>query len=331
MKNNIYINDKLIKEFNQTDQKKYFLLEDNSQIYNIRNLKNYKIQIKCLDCNKLNYIQLITKNHINKSYYCMSCGKLGKRNPFFGKQHSQQLKDKLREERKNKWYTGDKNPMYGISTYQYWIKKYGKDHADILESQRQQKMSIKMSGENNPFFGQSHSNTSIEKMKMANKLYREKLTDIDKEIISKKLSDAQKRCQSNDIIKYRKNKSHAAYISAQSQNKYKMNKIESIIQDELKKRNIDMEYCVILGYHQFDFGNRNSKILLEVQGDYWHANPKIYKKESLNSIQLKKIEKDKLKLVFAQKHGFKIFYIWENDIKNNIFTVLDDIQELIKT
>jgi len=67
--------------------------------------------------------------------------------------------------------------------------------------------------------------------------------------------------------------------------------------------------------------------LLEVQGDYWHGNPKIY--TELNDIQKANIENDKYKLELAKKYGCKLFYIWETDFRNNDYSVLLEIKKLL--
>lgn len=328
MINNIFIDNKLVIDLNKSQiRKQYYLLIDNTKVFNIRNLKQYSIQIECHNCSRLCNIKTINKYHLEKGYYCMSCGRLGDRNGFFGKKHTQELKDKFSKERKN-LYIGDKNPMYNISVYEKWVTKYGKEQADILESERRRNMSIKMSGESNPFFGKKHDAKTMKKIKEANLEYRKNLTEDNKNEISNKLSVAQRENQSKDPIKYKQNKIKAAKKSAQSQSKYKINNIETIVRNELFKRNINMEYCVILGFHQFDFGNKENKILLEVQGDYWHGNPTLYQQKNLNSTQINKQNKDKIKAEFAQKHGFKLFYIWENDINNGNFEILDSIAKI---
>lgn len=48
-------------------------------------------------------------------------------------------------------------------------------------------------------------------------------------------------------------------------------------------------------------------------------------KKKLNNIQKGKIEKDKIKKEFAEKHNFKIIYIWESEINNNDFSKLDEL------
>jgi very-short-patch-repair endonuclease len=114
----------------------------------------------------------------------------------------------------------------------------------------------------------------------------------------------------------------------------KPNKIESIVQTELNKRGLSFKFGIILGNKQFDFGNKKHKILIEVQGDYWHANPKLFgngeNKRPINEIQSIKIEKDKEKVIFCKKHGFILYEIWESDILNGNFAVLDEIQSSIK-
>lgn len=112
-------------------------------------------------------------------------------------------------------------------------------------------------------------------------------------------------------------------------NKIAISKPEILVEKELKKRKIKYEYSVIFCYKQFDFGvgPKKYKILLEVQGDYWRGNPEIYKE--LNDIQKANIEKDLYKKELAIKYKFKLFYIWEKDILNKDFSILDEVQEYI--
>lgn len=52
---------------------------------------------------------------------------------------------------------------------------------------------------------------------------------------------------------------------------------------------------------QYDFIIRHRRILIEVQGDYWHGHPDMYNedgsngKKKLNNIQINNIKRDKLK------------------------------------
>ncbi len=86
-------------------------------------------------------------------------------NGFANKTHSD--KTKLKMSQADKSYTqtkefrqtmsnvtsGENNPMYSKTVYDIWVKKYGKDIADIKEANRISKLSKAFSGENNPMYG----------------------------------------------------------------------------------------------------------------------------------------------------------------------------------
>lgn len=57
------------------------------------------------------------------------------------------------------------------------------------------------------------------------------------------------------------------------------------------------------------------KNCLEVNGDYWHCNPKVYKKGAINEMQKSHIRRDFAKKGFAAKQGYYLVTIWEKDIK----------------
>ena len=64
-------------------------------------------------------------------------------------------------------------------------------------------------------------------------------------------------------------------------------------------------------------------ILIEINGDYWHCNPQIYKEDDLVNLPdglvpaKLKWTKDKQKLEFAESLGFRTLTIWEKDLKEN--------------
>jgi len=86
-----------------------------------------------------------------------------------------------------------------------------------------------------------------------------------------------------------------------------------------------------LGYkHQFWIARRSydfrmygfdRNLIIEYNGDFWHANPIIYKAEDLLSHPDGKIRaadiwaRDEAKKKLAEKYGYTIVYIWESEIK----------------
>lgn len=200
----------------------------------------------------------------------------------------------------------------------------------IKEAKR--KLSSSCSGEKNGFYGKHHTEENIKKITEKREKWRKTMTEEQKKEFSQKISNGQKKLFDLDPNKYIQNRKKAAIASSKSNKKYKMNKIEKIVQKELEKRDLVFEYSIILGYKQFDFGNKEHKILLEVQGDYWHSNPILYgeNKIKINDIQKMKIIQDKDKKIFAEKNDMKLFIIWETDIKNNNFIIIDQIERIIK-
>lgn len=100
---------------------------------------------------------------------CRSCSakicNSGERNPFFGKRHSQETKDKLaavdrsylqdpvRRKKHSEDMAGDKNPMYGRCNYEVWCDKYGEEEARQRQDAVKKVLSEKFSGKLNPMYG----------------------------------------------------------------------------------------------------------------------------------------------------------------------------------
>lgn len=87
----------------------------------------------------------------------------------------------------------------------------------------------------------------------------------------------------------------------------------------------------------FDIIIENTNKLIEVNGDYWHGNPEIYKpndlilKGSLKEYKVSdKWKTDKDKILTAEKLGYKVFIIWEKDLKENKEEVIKKTIDYIK-
>jgi very-short-patch-repair endonuclease len=91
--------------------------------------------------------------------------------------------------------------------------------------------------------------------------------------------------------------------------------------------NIPFEHQFRLGNCSFDFHVSNTNILIEVDGDYFHANPKKY--STLNSMQLKMRERDKRHDDAAKFNNYILLRFWEDDILNNIDIVKNEIRKIV--
>lgn len=91
---------------------------------------------------------------------------------------------------------------------------------------------------------------------------------------------------------------------------------EKLVENILYKQNISFEKEIKVNGSNYVNDFKVNNYIIEVQGDYWHGNPKFYKE--LNSIQQKMVNRDIKKKNELEKLGYKVIYIWEDDLKNNI-------------
>jgi G:T-mismatch repair DNA endonuclease (very short patch repair protein) len=307
MINKIYWKEKLIVSSEKVGRERHFILDDGTKI-NRNALTSCTIKIECNECH--NKTEITFYNDLDKrKYTCKVCGCTGSRNPFYGKAHTDQTKNTISQHNK-----GNK----------YWV---GKKHKESAKLKISKFWKGKQVGEKNPFYGKKHDDKTIKIMVEKTKKWRQNLTDEEKQKISKNSSESQKKLQQKDPETYRKNKQKAGLVSHLNHKKYKMNNLEKDVQKVLNEFGIQMKYSVIFCYKQFDFGIKDKKILLEVQGDYWHGNPEIYSEH--NEIQKRNTENDKSKAQIAEKHGYKLFYIWESDFRNKDYSVFMEIKKLL--
>jgi G:T-mismatch repair DNA endonuclease (very short patch repair protein) len=100
-------------------------------------------------------------------------------------------------------------------------------------------------------------------------------------------------------------------------------KLELNFEKYLKLLQIDYQHNFYIGRNQFDFKILNTNILIEINGDFWHANPSLYLENdtipfpSKGNIKVSDIwKKDKKKLDLAKNNGYCIITFWENFLKN---------------
>lgn len=326
MDNKIFVKGKLWVSEYKKGRNIFVILEDNTVVS-----KGFikEIQIECHECHCLKTVNFYG-GLLKRKYICQSCMKKGERNSFYGRKHSQEVKDKLSKERKGVWGVGKNNSMYGKKCTDYMT-------TEQIE-QWKQNISKATKGERNPMYGRTVE--SIVGPKRWNEI-KEKghQTQLNfsaqkKKQISEKLSFAQKRFQQKNPQLYKELKAKGGRAACSKLTHYKMNKFEQKIDTWLTKHNIDHIYSVIMQNDdkrnfQFDFLIKDKRILIECNGTYWHADPRFFsenvepRKRLINDIQKQKIKLDEEKKKFAKKHNFVLIVVWEYDINNNNFEELE--------
>ena len=84
----------------------------------------------------------------------------------------------------------------------------------------------------------------------------------------------------------------------------------------------------------YDFYLPLYNIIIEYNGDFWHANPTIYNEDKIltDGKTAEEIwEKDKLKKQIAEENGYKFYTIWEKDYNPGYKNIYDNniIQQII--
>lgn len=290
MKNSILVNGNEIISKCKKGRNSWLKLSSGEEIGS-SSIYGKKIQIKCNECGKLVEVKFYGAL-FKKRYVCQTCGKKGNKNPFYGKRHTKDFKEKLSKERKRVWYTGKDNYWYNKNPWE----NYSDDQKKMLKL----KHSNRQQGDKNSFYGKKHDNEAKKKIGKSSK---QRLID-HPEYLKKMIS-----------------------CSLNKQRKGLKTSIERMVQVELEKRGLPYKYSKILHRkYQFDF-IIGDDILLEVHGDFWHANPKFYGegKKPLCAVQKIKIELDIRKKAYAEKYGYKLFYIWGDEVRRSDFEVIDVI------
>ena len=98
----------------------------------------------------------------------------------------------------------------------------------------------------------------------------------------------------------------------------KRTSIEKSIADSLIAQNYEFKEQVNFSKWRADFYIESLNLIIEVNGDYWHCNPKIYDSKNSNKIQIYNLNRDQIKYEYLKSLGFKLCILWETDIKQNI-------------
>ena len=110
--------------------------------------------------------------------------------------------------------------------------------------------------------------------------------------------------------------------------KYGTSKLETIFEtDILKKLKVQYQkqfYAKDIKRY-YDFYIPELNVLIEVDGDYYHSYGKIY--EEMTPMQKKNHRVDEIKNEWAALHGYALIRIWEHDIRNNPYNVLEFLRE----
>lgn len=88
------------------------------------------------------------------------------------------------------------------------------------------------------------------------------------------------------------------------------------MEELLQEMNLNYKYSFIIEKRQYDFLLTDYNIIIECDGDYWHANPKFFPEPKDWQIERQEIDREKNRI--AEDSGYIILRFWEDDINNDL-------------
>lgn len=104
---------------------------------------------------------------------------------------------------------------------------------------------------------------------------------------------------------------------------------ENFAKDFLDKLGVEYQYQYYASdiKRYYDFYLIKERVLIEVDGDFYHGYGKIY--EEMSPMQKKNHRVDQIKNEWAAMHSIPLLRIWEHDIRKNPQKVMKILQEWI--
>jgi len=111
-------------------------------------------------------------------------------------------------------------------------------------------------------------------------------------------------------------------VSMSKKNEILLKERRSNLETKLLPYLKEYENNVQIGSYNVDFLNRRTNHIIEVYGNYWHCNPKIYESNFLNTktqmTAKEQQEKDIRRIKILEKQGYKVTVIWESNLNEYI-------------
>lgn len=77
----------------------------------------------------------------------------------------------------------------------------------------------------------------------------------------------------------------------------------------------------------YDFYLPDNNLIIEVDGSYYHSDPRLVKEENMNPMQKHNKRVDEYKDKWALMHGIPIMRIWEKDIREDPKMVMNELKK----
>jgi hypothetical protein len=130
------------------------------------------------------------------------------------------------------------------------------------------------------------------------------------------------------------NKNNGLYYSNISQELFKeLDKTGNIESSYYGIKNHEFGINAIDRYYFYDYVIPDKRKIIEFNGDYWHANPKLYESHWQHPVSKKYAREiwmeDAKKIDIAINKGYNLFVVWETDYKKNPNEIIKQCVEFL--
>ena len=108
----------------------------------------------------------------------------------------------------------------------------------------------------------------------------------------------------------------------------KETKPERTVREMLEKCGAEFQQEAPLGHYTVDFLLEKHRLVIQTDGDYWHANPSVYPEPTRS--QQKRRRLDASCDSFLRNRGYRVLRFWESDLDANPENCLRTLQEVLR-
>jgi len=167
-------------------------------------------------------------------------------------------------------------------------------------------------------FEEAYGKERAQEMKRAISENEERAEKLKNAFLGKPKSEEHRRKNAENLAKYR-----TKILTNRG-----MTKPEKIMKDILKGAiGVKYKYQKRVGGYHYDFHIRDTNILIEVDGDFWHCKPDSKYEIPKMKEQVTNMENDKVKDEVAKSNGYTLLRFWESDIQENRLSVVKRLVE----
>lgn len=114
-------------------------------------------------------------------------------------------------------------------------------------------------------------------------------------------------------------------LSMSKKNEILLKEKRSSLEEKVLPYLKDYDNNVQISYYNVDFLNRETKHIIEINGDYWHCNPKIYADDFIHPyFKMTAKERrtlDEKRKQYLESLGYTVTVVWESDLTEFIGTL----------